>query len=29
MDVPNGTRFAVLSDSSGAVFSVAAGPLDD
>ena len=29
MDVPNGTRFAVLSDSSGAVFSVAAGPMDD
>jgi uncharacterized protein len=29
MDVPNGTRFAVLSDPSGAVFSVAAGPLDD
>jgi predicted enzyme related to lactoylglutathione lyase len=29
MDVPNGTRFAVLSDPGGAVFSVAAGPLDD
>jgi uncharacterized protein len=29
MDVPNGTRFAVLSDPSGAVFSVAAGPMDD
>ena len=28
-DVPNGTRFAVLSDPSGAVFSVAAGPMDD
>jgi predicted enzyme related to lactoylglutathione lyase len=29
MDVPNGTSFAVLSDPSGAVFSVAAGPMDD
>ena len=29
MDVPNGTRFAVLSDPSGAIFSVAAGPMDD
>jgi uncharacterized protein len=29
MDVPNGTRFAVLGDPSGAVFSVAAGPMDD
>jgi predicted enzyme related to lactoylglutathione lyase len=29
MDVPNGTRFAVLSDPSNAVFSVAAGPMDD
>jgi hypothetical protein len=28
-DVPNGTRFAVLSDPSGAVFSIAAGPMDD
>jgi predicted enzyme related to lactoylglutathione lyase len=29
MDVPNGMRFAVLGDPSGAVFSVAAGPMDD
>jgi predicted enzyme related to lactoylglutathione lyase len=29
MDVPNGTRFAVLRDPSGAVFSVASGPMDD
>jgi uncharacterized protein len=29
MDVPNGTRFAVLSDPSGAIFSVGAGPMDD
>jgi uncharacterized protein len=29
MDVPNGTRFAVVSDPSGAVFSLAAGPMDD
>ncbi len=29
MDVPNGTRFAVLADPSGAVFSVSAGPMDD
>jgi hypothetical protein len=29
MDVPNGTRFAVLGDRSGAVFSVASGPMDD
>jgi uncharacterized protein len=29
MDVPNGTRFAVLGDPSGAVFSVASGPMDD
>jgi uncharacterized protein len=29
MDVPNGTRFAVLGDPNGAVFSVAAGPMDD
>ena len=28
-DVPNGTRFAILSDPSGAVFSVAAGEMDD
>jgi hypothetical protein len=28
-DVPNGTRFAVLGDPSGAVFSIAAGPMDD
>jgi predicted enzyme related to lactoylglutathione lyase len=27
-DVPNGTRFAILSDPSNAVFSVAAGPVD-
>ena len=29
MDVPNGTRFAVLRDPSNAVFSVSAGPMDD
>jgi uncharacterized protein len=28
MDVPNGTRFAVLRDPQGAVFSVLAGPMD-
>lgn len=29
MDVPNGTRFAVLHDPQDAVFSVSAGPMDD
>ena len=29
MDVPNGSRFAILRDPSGAVFSVSAGPMDD
>jgi uncharacterized protein len=29
MDVPNGTRFAVLHDPQNAVFSVASGPMDD
>jgi len=29
MDVPNGSRFAILRDSSGAFFSVSAGPMDD
>ena len=29
MDVPNGTRFAVLRDPQNAVFSVASGPMDD
>jgi predicted enzyme related to lactoylglutathione lyase len=29
MDVPNGTRFAVLSDPQKAVFSVSSGPMDD
>jgi uncharacterized protein len=29
MDVPNGTRFAVLHDPQDAVFSIAAGPMDD
>ncbi len=28
-DIPNGTRFAILRDPSGAVFSLAAGPVDD
>jgi predicted enzyme related to lactoylglutathione lyase len=28
MDIPNGTRLAVLADPQGAVFSVASGPLD-
>ena len=28
IDVPNGTHFVVLRDPSGAVFSVAAGPMD-
>ena len=28
-DVPNGTRFAILSDPTGAVFSIAAGEMDD
>jgi predicted enzyme related to lactoylglutathione lyase len=28
-DVPNGTRFAVLRDPGNAVFSIAAGPVDD
>ena len=29
MDVPNGTRFAILRDPSNAVFSVASGPMDE
>ena len=29
MDVPNGSRFAILRDPSGAFFSVSAGPMDD
>jgi predicted enzyme related to lactoylglutathione lyase len=29
IDVPNGTRFVILRDPSNAVFSVAAGPMDD
>ena len=29
MDVPNGTRFALLRDSRNAVFSVSSGPMDD
>ena len=28
MDVPNGSRFAILRDPSSAVFSVASGPMD-
>ena len=28
MDVPNGTRFAIVRDPQGAVFSVGAGPMD-
>ena len=28
IDVPNGTRFAILRDPSNAVFSVAVGPMD-
>ena len=29
IDIPNGSRFAILRDPSGAVFSVASGPMDD
>ncbi len=29
MDVPNGSRFAILRDPSNAVFSVSSGPMDD
>ena len=29
MDVPNGSRFAILRDPSGAFFSVSAGPMED
>ena len=29
MDVPNGSRFAILRDAGGAFFSVSAGPMDD
>jgi predicted enzyme related to lactoylglutathione lyase len=29
MDIPNGTRLAVIRDPQNAVFSVAAGPMDD
>jgi predicted enzyme related to lactoylglutathione lyase len=29
IDVPNGSRFAILRDPSNAVFSVASGPMDD
>jgi predicted enzyme related to lactoylglutathione lyase len=29
MDIPNGTRFAILRDPQNAVFSVASGPMDD
>ena len=29
MDVPNGSRFAILRDPGGAVFSVSSGPMDD
>jgi predicted enzyme related to lactoylglutathione lyase len=29
MDVPNGSRFAVLRDPQDAVFSISAGPMDD
>jgi predicted enzyme related to lactoylglutathione lyase len=28
IDVPSGTRFAILRDPTNAVFSVAAGPMD-
>jgi predicted enzyme related to lactoylglutathione lyase len=29
MDIPNGTRFAIVRDPHNAVFSLAAGPMDD
>jgi uncharacterized protein len=29
MDIPNGTRFAILRDPQNAVFSVSSGPMDD
>jgi uncharacterized protein len=29
MDIPNGSRFAILRDPQGAVFSVSSGPMDD
>jgi uncharacterized protein len=29
MDVPNGSRFAILRDPGGAVFSVSSGPMED